>query len=110
MTEATSQLLVKLYLGWSNIKEDSGRREGGKIEGERKKGTSELPPKSHLGQNNQAGEIKQISSMQEARTRPPGTLLSALSSRPVVTIWLKLPAETPTVEKNYDIIINGIRE
>lgn len=75
-------------------------REDGK-EGKRNKGTSEprLRPKSHLGHNNQASEIKQISQMQKAQTRPPGTLLSALSSRPVVTMWLKLPAETSTVEK-----------
>lgn len=35
-------------------------------------------PKSHLGQNNQASEIKQISQMQKAQTRPPGTLISTL--------------------------------
>lgn len=35
VTEVTSQLLVKLYLGWSNIKEDSGRKEVGGKRGEK---------------------------------------------------------------------------
>lgn len=102
VTEATSHLLVKLYLGWSNIKEDSGRKEGGRkgrSGGKRKKEHLNSPQISfrpkQSGRWNQADLL-----MQKAHTRPPGTLLSALSSRPVVTMWLKLPAETSTVEKN----------
>ena len=65
-----------------------------------------LRPKSHLGQNNQASEIKQISQMRKAQTRPPGTLLSALSSRPVVTIWLNSQQRPQWWKTHYDIIMN----
>lgn len=44
VTEATSQLLVKIYQTSSNIKEDSERREGGRKEVGGGKGTSEPPP------------------------------------------------------------------
>lgn len=43
VTAATSQLLVKLFLGWNDIKEDSGRWGRKERDEERKKGTSELP-------------------------------------------------------------------
>lgn len=93
VTEVTSQLLVKVYVGWSNIKEDSGRRE------ERKRG-KEL--RAHLnfpqisfrpkqpGQWNQAD----LSNAEDAHWTTRDTL-SAPSFRPVVTMWLKLPGETP---------------
>lgn len=53
VTEAALQLLVKIYQSSSNIKEDSGRRDEGREK--RKRG------ESHLGRDNQAGAIKQIS-------------------------------------------------
>lgn len=89
---------MKLYLGWSGIKEDSGRREGEQKLGDRNKETSELPPKkSHLGQNNQASKEKKKRNLEKSST-PTGTLISSL----LQACWYdktKLPAEASKVEK-----------
>lgn len=49
-------LVVKLYLGWSGIKEDSGRREGEEKLGDRNKETSELPPQKISFRPKQSGQ------------------------------------------------------
>lgn len=103
VTEATSQLLVKLYLGWSDIKEGSRRKEE---RGDKKR----TPPQISLRPKpiRPGKSSRSLKCRRRACTRPPGTLLSAQSFRPVVTIWLKLPAETGenSGKKHYDIIIN----